>query len=378
MPPLTGWARKVSEGHAVIAPSSLHITVPCPGWIKNASLLPPQEETEETREGDAAHWVALQMVSGVTLVPVGSIAPNGVAITEEMVDGALMWVEALEGYPARLETRINIERIHPTQCWGTPDAWQWCPETKILRIADYKFGHKYVEVWNNYQLLAYAAGVMDFLGLSDLDVILELTIVQPRCYHKDGPVRTWTAAASKIRARINDAADSAAEALGPNPQTHSGPHCLHCPARATCTTFQETVNNILDFSGYADPLLKTPGETGRELRLINVAIERLKARQTGLEAQAEAMLREGKSVPFFKLDSSPGNLAWTAPLDEIEMLAQLGGKSVLKPPALVTPTQARDRKLLTHAIIEAYSKRPNGAMKITADNTSRLQRIFSK
>src|SRR5712672_359077 len=89
-------------GHAIIAPSSLDRTVHCPGWLKNATTVPALPEGEEAAEGEAAHWVALQMALAAVpgngeLPAVGSKAPNGVVVTDEMIDGGFIYVEALEG-----------------------------------------------------------------------------------------------------------------------------------------------------------------------------------------------------------------------------------------------------------------------------------------
>src|ERR1700679_2600326 len=107
----------------------MYLTVACPGWKKQSALMPPQAPTEAIIEGEAGHWVAAIAAS----VPVGSWprtdnaaenakAPDGTIITEDMIDGAATWVEALEGYPARIETPVQIKSVHPTKCWGTPDA----------------------------------------------------------------------------------------------------------------------------------------------------------------------------------------------------------------------------------------------------------------
>jgi hypothetical protein len=371
----------MSIDHAVIAPSSLDRTVACNGWIKQASLMPPEAPTEESLEGEAAHWVALQMAMGYT-VGLGSKAPNGVLVTDEMIDGGHVYVDALEGLPGKMEERVEIKRIHETECWGTPDRFTWTPATKRLRVFDYKFGFEYIEVFENWQLLAYAAGIMDALGLHDQDVILELVIVQPRLSHRDGPVRMWPVSATKIRAMVNIAHSAAAEALGPNPTTKSGTHCLHCPARVNCITLQKTISGIMDFAGHADPMLSTPGDVGRELRMVTEMRNRLKARQTGLEAQAEAMLRAGKLVPFFMLEPGQSRLKWFEDVkpQEIEALVKAlnPNKTALKPPTLITPTQAIKGKVLDAAVMDAYASRPPGAMKMVPDTTTKAAKVFSK
>ena len=366
------------DDHAVIAPSALERTVACPGWIKQAAGVPEVPPHESAAEGTAGHWVATTMKRGDGAgITRGVHAPNGVEVTDEMIDGGRMWVEALEGWPDTPETPVAIPRIHP-ECWGTPDSRQWNPAMHTLRVAEYKFGHRVVEVFENWQLIAYAAGVMDELRLHDDETILELMVVQPRAYHKDGPIRTWTVAATKLRAMINIAHGAAHEALSDNPHTASGPHCLDCPARSMCPTFDKAVGAILDWTGRADPVLKTAGDIGRELRLVEDAQQRLKARQTGLAAQAEALLRQGRAVPFYTLQEGVGRLAWTAPLAEVEALAQRGGKSVLAPPAMVTPTQARDRKLLPAEILAQYSERPRTGRVMVREETLGASKVFEK
>lgn len=365
-------------GHALIAPSSLDRTVHCPGWIRQASKVPKLPESDEEKEGTAAHWVALQMGLG-TVPTLGTLAPNGVAVTDEMIDGGYVYVEALEGLPGKMEERVLIEAIH-AECWGTPDRWQWTPNTKTLRVIDYKFGFLYVEVFNNYQLAAYARGVLDTLELHDDDVIVELVVVQPRLSHPDGPIRLWRCSGSMLRAMINQCFNAAHEALSEKPATYSGPHCLHCPARVSCQTLQKTVANVMDFAGHADPMLQTPDEIGRELRLVMDARQRLKARQTGLEAQAEALLRAGKPVPFFAMEPAQARLKWfdNVSVEEVEALAQLMGKTALKPPALKTPTQVIKGRIIDATVISVYADRQPGAMKMVPDNTTRATKVFSK
>jgi hypothetical protein len=376
----------LERSHTRIAPSSLHITTPCPGSVILSEAMPVLPRTEEELEGDAAHWVALWAAYHqleLTSI-VGLKAPNDVEITDEMIDGALLYVETVGANPGAGEVQLAIPRIHPTECGGTPDWWTWDAANKVLRVIDYKFGFRFVEVWECHQLVAYAVGLMDFLGLAEEDCILELTVVQPRSYHPDGPVRTWRVAPSKLRAFVNVMHSSAVEALGPNPSTHTGAHCLDCKARAACLTYQQTTGGIIDYSGKAQPNLQTPDDVCRELALVMDARQRLKGRETGLMAMAEHFGRMHKPTPGFSMQSKPGRLKW---LDDVsvteaeDMLRLLtnGEKSALKPPALMTPTQTK--KLLGKAgadIVDMYANRPNGAMQLVRDNMAKLSRIFQK
>jgi hypothetical protein len=360
----------MTEAHAQYAPSSMYLTVVCPGWQRQSALMPPQAPTEATLEGELGHAVAASAAAGL------AFPPND-AVTEEMLDGAATWVEALEGYPAHIEQRINMPSIHPTKVWGTPDARQWNPETKTHRAADYKYGHEYVDEFECWQLLAYTVGSLDEVyptWRDDPGVTAQMTVVQPRFYNAS-PVRTWTIQTAGLlhyEARMRNAV---AEAEGPNPRVISGTHCTHCPARVACSTFAKTVMHAIDFAGRPDPMVASADQVGKELVLVQEFIKRLEARETGLAAMAEGMIKAGQRVPFYSLKQSEGRLAWTMPVEVVEMAANMVGKSALKPPALVTPTQAKDRKLIDTRVIAEYSARPMGAFKLVRESNTNARKF---
>ena len=128
-----------------------------------------------------------------------------------------------------------------------------------------------------------------------------------------------------------------------------------------------------DFAGRPDPMAGTPEDVGRELKVVQEFIKRLEARETGLAALAETMIRQGKRVPYFSFEQTAGRLAWTAEPAVLEMIAQLSGKTIMAPVKPITPTQARDRKILDARVISEYSARPNGAFKLVPDSTKTLR-----
>lgn len=361
--------------HAQYAPSGMYLTVACPGWHKQAANVPPEPPTEQTIEGEQAHAVAAMLASAGA-----SAFFNSTNVTEEMLDGAALWVEALEGYPAHLEQRISMPSIHPTKVWGTPDARQWALNTKTHRAADYKFGHEFVDDFENWQLLSYTVGSIDLYypqWRDDPEVKFEMTVVQPRFYNAK-PIRTWTIQTAGLLFYEQRMRNAVLEAEGDKPRVISGTHCTHCPARVNCPTFGKAVMHAVDFTGRPDPMVSTPEQIGRELALVQEFLKRLEARETGLSTMAENMLRAGHRVPNYSLEQSFGRLAWTAPLEEIEAVAQMAGKSLLAPPKLITPTQAKDRKLIDTRVMAAYADRPKGAFKLVRDSNTKTARKFSQ
>lgn len=345
----------------------------------------PQVDSDEAREGEAAHKIAMlvalnaQKNTGILAIPGIGTVFEGVRVTGEMIKGAEMYAEALEGFQGVPEQTIVIPRIHPTKCFGTPDFWQYCRETKTLRITDYKFGHLYVEVFENWQLIAYAAGIIDMLVLQGLahefETIVEFMIVQPRCYSADTPVRTWTTSAQNLRAYINVAFAAVEDALGPNPKTKAGTHCLFCPARPICKTAHVASTAILQYAGTVEAMAQSGHEVGLRLALINDALTMLKAVQTGLEEQAISMLRNGKVVPFFKVGHSQPRETWIKPVGEVSALGMLYGKKLVTEDFAMTPKQAVAAGV-PRAVIDKYATTPNGKARLERDELTETKKIF--
>jgi hypothetical protein len=371
--------------HAVIAPSSLARLVQCPGSLV---LCKPFEnvETDESREGVAAHHVAMvyALDAGkqcpVALPVIGDMV-FGVRVDAEMVAGAKMYADALEGFAGNPEQTIKIPRVHPTECFGTPDFWQYAAITKTLRITDYKYGHGYVEVYENYQLAAYAAGILDMLAdrgeLLEYETIVEFMIVQPRCYSADSPVRTWTTSATNLRTLINLANTAAELALSDDPPTRTGPECLHCDARANCETANRAASAIIEYSGRAEALAQTGADMGVRLNLINAALVMLKAVGSGLEEQIIATLRAGKSVPYFKIGYTNPRETWAKSVEEVKLLGALSGITLVKDDYAMSPKQAI-KAGIDRAVIDRYSFTPNGAAKLVPDKLTTSARIFRR
>jgi hypothetical protein len=367
----------MSGVHARIAPSSLYLTVACNGWLQLAEGLPTPAATEEELEGDSGHYVAAMYANGRE-IQLGEDTPNGLKATDEMIDGGILYREVV-GPEGVTETPVVVSRIHPTECYGTPDRWRWNETTRTLRVFDYKFGHKFIEVYENWQLIAYAIGVLEMLGItSDLGVTLILTIVQPRSYHPQGPVRSWKVKASDLRAHVNIAMQAAHAALGPKPKTVAGAHCEFCPARHICPTLQEAGADAIEFAGSAEPLNLSAAAVGLELWLLRRAEELIEARKTGLEEQARAMIKRGEVVPCVSLESTKSRLTWldNAPVDEIFGLGDALGVQLRLPPKPITPTQAKN-KGIDEAVIRQYAWNPPGKTKLIFDpNNTQARKAF--
>lgn len=367
----------MNRPHSPYAPSAAARWVRCPLSRAMAERF-PEESGPAAIEGTAAHWVAEQTVLGRP-PEAGTLTPNSQEVTDEMLDGAELYADDILGTvpTAILETPVACPSIHP-QCWGTPDARYVADNRGILYLWDYKYGHRPVDPFENYQLTCYASGLLDEMGvdgISDQHTRVVFRVVQPRAYHSAGPVREWSCMASELRPLINilhNAAHREPDAFQVSDE------CEDCPGRHSCKALQFTALTHADAAGRQGlPEVLAPSEAALELRLLQRAAGRIRARITGLEGQVEGLLRAGQSVPGFRMAQGSARERWTRPASEVIALGVMLGVDVAKPSAAITPKQARDAGL-PGTVVAAYSERPTGAMKLVPDDGEMFRRIFGK
>lgn len=337
---------------------------------------------EAAIEGEAGHWVAARTVRG-ELTPLGTITPVGLPVTEEMIEGAELYAEAV-GSPQHVEERLPASEEFGPDCWGTPDAWSFGvmhvdgqpPYT--LEVSDYKFGHRYVDVFENWQLVCYACLIIDAVlklnGLQDQAVRVVFKIIQPRNFTAEGPVRTWSCMASDLRPLRNQIRQAIERAQSDDAQCLVGPACRDCSARAYCGTLQRAAMSAIEEAGRVTPLELPPGALGLELRMLERAGLLIKARAAGLREVAMETIRGGVMIPGFRTETGLGRQRWRVPMDQVVALEAVIGKKLTEPKA-VTPKQAI--KLGVPAeIVAAFSETPNGETKLIEDDGSMTRRIF--
>jgi hypothetical protein len=371
--------------HYRIACSAAERRIPCPGSLKMEEQF-PQDDTEETLEGTAAHWVWETLRAGK---PLPQYAPNGVEIDDTMIEGADLFNSAIDADcnhdPAlmaqvQIETRLSGEHIHP-QNGGTPDGWIYLPALKLILIWDYKYGFGYVNVVRNKQLVNYLACIVEKLrsqghDLDDREIKVTFCIVQPRYYHYGGPVRRWSALLSDFRPDFNDMRNSYAEATGDNPRLISGSHCYHCTGRHACPAFNRSARAALDYVDRYEMELLDDASLGLELAIIEEGFERISRRYDALKADAEARMQQGRAIPGWGNTPTYGRRKWSCAKDEVFLLGDMMGVELRKPHEPITPTQAL--KLIDESVIKQYSETPKTGVKLVRVENSLAMRAFKK
>ena len=352
-------------------PSALQRIQHCQGSATLEALY-PDEQSDDARDGEAAHWAFAKQLAG-DLVCEGEIAPNNVVLTVEMLEAADLGVDYVQRKTKgavgglMIEQQVFPKRIHPDMR-GTLDVGAWinCASARPhLFVADFKFGHRFVDVYENAQLIAYAAAVLDETKYDDQIVDVTLAIIQPRCYSGGGPVREWTVTAADLRGHINRLHMAVEDALGPDPQCRPNPECGDCRGRRACRPYQLDGFRSMEYSSSAVPFDLTPDAAGLELKWLKQCAERVEGRITGLEAQIEAQLKDGQRVQWWRLENTVGREVWRSAAEALAM-GETMGVPLARPVEPITPAQARKAGVPAE-VVAGFAHRPAGGVKMVPD-----------
>lgn len=224
----------------------------------------PDETTDAADEGTAAHWLLEQCLT--KNVPAGEYANVALAgyieaeeagtlkdwpITGEMVEAVQTHIDAVNKHAQKRGTKLFVEeRVHVGEHFGlsdtvggTADTIMWLPKSKTLCVYDFKYGKGHVvevgsDRWSvNPQIGLYAIAAMSelkrLLGKDVQVKWIELAIVQPRAYHKKGPVRIKKISPMQL---MGLEADLIEAVNGPRVRV-PGEHCFFCRAKPDCAEY---------------------------------------------------------------------------------------------------------------------------------------------
>jgi len=374
-------------------PSAAGIWVPCAAYAAMAKQFPEQPGDNEVREeGNAGHWAAYEVGNGRP-VPVGTIAPNGVEMTDELVDAVHDWLDVLRGWgvPVYMEAPVQAKRIHPTECGGTTDAAGWNAATRTMYVGDLKLGYRQVHPYKNWQLICYFFAFLEYLE-SQLGTFTEhfnvvFVIFQPRAYGYPA-LKEWHTTSDKLIDLLPVLQRAAARNVAwPTPMVGEeaacytpGPHCDGCPGAGNCPGLAQASLAITDLS--VDRALTDDHGyqvVAQRLRMLYRARDTLKAEIDGCEARLEFEIRNNhNTVPGFEVSGGPGKLAW---LDGVETqvlaLGQMLGVSLAKPVKPITPTQAAEAvKHKAPGVTAQFAHRQPGKAKLRMLPENFAEKLF--
>lgn len=352
------------SAHSRIGASSMYRWSECPGSVRLSAGI-ESKSSRYAEEGTEAHDLAARWLTA-------GIAPE--FPDEEMQEAVKVYVDWVRGLyepgdTLLVEQRFDLSAIH-RGCFGTSDCVLWKPKQKLLIVGDYKHGAGIpVEVIEddkiNPQLGYYGLGTLITTKFNPERV--QLTIVQPRCNHPAGPIRSHTIDAIDLLDFSADLKDYARATEDPDAPLKAGDHCRFCPASGVCPelTSRATEAAKMEFGPAApyDPA---------KLKLALDSREIVKAWLKALDEFAYAEAEAGRTPLGYKLVAKRATRKWRSEGEVITFLQDAGIKDdvMFEPRSLKSPAQlekAVDKKVLAeftvaessgHTLVPESDKRP--------------------
>lgn len=318
-------AAEIKPVHSSLGASSYYRWKACPGSIRQTAGLKGQESAYAAR-GTTAHDIASKILMKQPW--------NWGDFDEEEIEAVTTYTDFVQdlaetkGVKLFVEQRFDLSKYYPN-LYGTADAVIYHAEMRKLVVIDYKHGAGIpVEVTENSQLMYYGLGALHMLG-KPVDSI-ELVIVQPRCFHSDGPIRRWTTTPARMMEFIADLIDDAKLTEDKNAVLNPGDWCRFCPAQAMhCPAVREkslalAKNEFSSLESY-DP------------KKLSETLDMLPTIEAWIKAVREFSYREaehGRIPPGWKLVAKRANRKWAKEYKSDELARDFG----LRPPDVTTVT----------------------------------------
>lgn len=343
----------------------------CNGSIKMPEN--PRFNIDDTvrNEGNAAHWLIEQVFKQVAGTDdfVNKKAPNGVFITDEMVEYVTPFLEAIRG-----KGDVEIDTSHSDgrnyQINGRSDHIEYIEQRSILYVRDFKYGWTAVEPEYNWTLISHAFGWMSKRPAYRVTHVI-FQIFQPRPHHPMGRMREWSvdmAMLDQLFKRMIDVLSNPSDVLTTSKE------CKDCPARATCPAAQKAEMNAIDVSEKAFVSDVDDKTLGILLDDLERAIKVLEQGKKAYSEMALHRLKAGKIIPGYSTEKELTNKQWKEGIT-VETAKLLTGKDLGKK-QLMTPTQAAREGVSEAAIESLCERRVKGVKLIRLDADAAAKKLL--
>lgn len=418
------------DSHAKLSPSSSERWMVCAAAPRREAGL-PNSSSPASRWGTACHSVLEDaLLSGERPTPLSTDKhwspldeeTQKIGELREMMDTAavafdyvIQQQQARMPADVRAESKVNagcMVGLH-YECWGTADAIIVSHE--ILEIVDLKGGAGVQVEADAPQLKIYAIGALAEYGARGAPfTTVRCTIVQPRGYHEQGPIRSKDYTIDEIMSWCErDFARACAATAAENATaTPSEAGCRWCKFKSQCPELSQvslnaaaavfqpiaTTDGPPPLSGREDlagKLVREPDQlTPEEIRYILDHEKLIAGWLSAVKTYAKEQGLAGNHIPGYKIVTGTGSTDWAEPVEEDEVESaqellvkltqnlkttegkRLGKTAMLEPQKLMSPAQAKKRiePLLppkTWKKIEAKIVKSAGAKTLAPETDSR-------
>lgn len=343
----------------------------CNGFKSLGGVEPFDPSTEATDEGNAVHWIAEQVFNGVNPTDlIGVEAPNGLFITDEMVENCSEYLE----FVTSGDCQVEIDTSHSGQNWeirGRADCIKYDSKSNELTIADLKYGYRIVEPSENWTLISHAIAWCIKNSVAPYEV--KFVIFQPRAFHPQGAVREW-------KLLYTDMLDYYKRLVNvlehPSPTVSSGSQCYKCKCLSQCPAAQIALMNAIDVSQMAFDSEIDNDKLSWMLNNLKRAQEILKQSYDAYQDLALHRLKDGKHLKGYSIQTALGNTTWENTVNA-EFIKTMCGVDITVS-KLMTPAQAK-KAGVPEELINSCTYRPDNGFKLVSINENKLaKKLFGE
>jgi hypothetical protein len=314
----------------------------------------------------------------------GAVPENAVPVTQEMANGAQVYIDALaEAHPVEdrnqgntfIERRFHCSSIHEL-FYGTADFVFYDEPARTLHVWDFKYGAGIVvEAERNAQTMYYACGALEDLDLwADASMVV-LHIAQPRAWHMDGPIRRWSITTTDLETWLLDELVPAMERALVSRETKTGEHCRFCPVRShKCPALWGDIKNLEKLMGKAEASGGVASLTNAEVcKLLDLGetfkIARAAALKTGTARAMKGLAIAAPGSEGWKLAKAKSNRGFK-PDAEKAAVKKWGKDRAFTKPVLKSPAQI-DNLPGGEAFTARYAEKPDKGLTLVRGTDTR-------
>lgn len=386
--------------HAALGASGAYRWRACPGSIRMCRDL-PSKSSEFARVGTVAHYLAEVCLRkrhppehylGLAVDP----EHPDIVVDDDMVEAVTVYLSFLAQHmraPAKssvfwIEARVSLEAMGGIgeQMFGTADFIFYDKETCVLWVVDYKHGSGVpVEVTGSDQLRYYAFGALlrlwkEYGRAAPVKQVI-YTVVQPRCEHPDGPIRSEEIDTVDLMDWGDDLLLAAEKTQEPDAPLNPGGHCRFCDALSVCPAVrdQRMEQAKLYFTQDDDVQTHVPLDqlTVDELRIIVDNADGIIAWVKSAKEMAQTRLENGLDMPGYKLVAKRPVRSWALPEQELadKLCGEFGlGDDEMFKRTLLSPAQmekALKADKQTKEFLSAFVKSESSGTTLAPDGDKR-------
>lgn len=326
-------------GHSLNSPSSFARRRACPGSARMEDGI-KDSESVYAAEGTAAHALGEKCLLEDTQpddyinTKMGEFTFKDGSKQDFIVDGDM--VEAVNSYVnyckplfngdlTKVEKKVKLPFIGEGEK-GTADFISLT--NKTLNVVDYKHGRGIaVDAFENIQGLCYGLGAANEYDGLEWDK-LKVTIVQPRAYHHEGPIRSWEVPREDLLYWKMEIATIAEMTRDPDAPLKASEYCGFCKAMFGCKGIVQFIEESLrmDFENpNAQPVNPDMLNDEEIIDLVFNKIPIIEKWCSKLKDYAQQRAEEKDPLPGSKLVETRATRRWRNVKEAEALLGKLDG-----------------------------------------------------